>query len=133
MNTYLNPRDLSLLIAHREAAAEEFKAHVNALAVEPRPEDLQLLETLLHELASQTPEGPELFAAPEATEVLTPIDLAELQKTEHRILYLDFLYMLYYLEHQETLETDEHAPKFKAKIQRLHMFLRSFSETWTRR
>lgn len=126
MNNYLNPRDLSLLIAHREAAAEEFKAHVNALAVEPRPEDVKLLETLLHEFAAQMPEGSALLAEPEAIEPLSAIDLAELQKTEHRILYLDFLYMLYYLEHQETLAADEHKLKYKEKLQRLSTFLSAF-------
>jgi hypothetical protein len=128
MQNYLNADDLSLLIANREAAAEQFKAHVNALATAPRPEDIQLVQTLLHELAAQIPDGTALLEAPEAPALLSAIDRAELQKTEHRILYLDFLYMLYYLEHQEALETDEHAPKFKAKIQRLHTFLSSFSE-----
>ena len=91
MQNDLNAEDFSVMLANRDAAAEEFKAHVNALSLDPHPEAVQWLQTLLHKLAAQVPGGSALLTLPEDTVLLTAVDLAELQKTEHRILYLDFL------------------------------------------
>ena len=127
MKNAFNPPDLPWLIAHREAAAEQFRAFLTAFTSAPSAEGLQVLQALWDQLAAQLGGYlPERVPEPESSAALSPADLAELQKTEHRILYLDFLYMLYYLEHREGLETEEHMLKFKEKLQRLHTFLSAF-------
>ena len=101
---------------NREATGEAFKVYLNALPETPNKETLASLSDWIQEL--------ETLSQLEATsdETLDEIDLAELKKSEYRILYLDFLFMLYFIDNKETLQEAEHVKKFKEKLTRLYVF-----------
>lgn len=110
----LCPPDLTLLITEREAAAAQLKARLKELSVPPQPENFQFLYELCAFFEDQID-----ASLPDPVEFLEPIDLAELQKTEFLVYQLDFLYLIYYLEHQETLDLAEALPKYVNKVMRL--------------
>jgi len=102
------------LITEREAAAAQLKARLKELSVPPQPENFQFLYELCAFFEDQID-----ASLPDPVEFLEPIDLAELQKTEFLVYQLDFLYLIYYLEHQETLDLAEALPKYVNKVMRL--------------
>lgn len=117
-------------IEQRDLAGEQFRAYLQTLPEAPAPEHLALLHHVFAELSS--PFADDVTAMEKAEPPFSAADLAELRKTEFRVFYLDFLFLLYFLEQHLAAEEPtallEHAPQFLKKLQRMHQLMVTLQE-----
>lgn len=119
----ISPPQLSVLTADAEASATAFKAYLNSLPDRPAPDELAPLQQLLafFDTAGH-------LQLPAGEDKLDPLDVLELKKTAFLVFQLDFLFLLYYLQHQDELAETEAPQKYREKVLRLQILAHTLAQ-----
>ncbi len=84
-----------------------------------------MLNTLAATLEQELLGQPSTEIENQNLETLDTYDLKEIENTAFRILYLDYLFLIYAREHREILEDETQTQKVREKLVRLRQWLKS--------
>ncbi len=121
--TLIRSPDLEKLENKREAAADQFKTYLNQLPTVPTAEDLLILNELIVFFEKQITDE-----LPLISEKFDANDLAELRKSEFLVFQLDFLFLLYFIDHKNDLAETDAVNKYVQKLTHLQSLALSLSK-----